>query len=157
MLAENLDADRLALIREKLKMRDVFCWCRPDQQCHGDVLMSLANSDDPVEVVKEKLKSPLEYQRRQWVAEKIPESKEYRPVVYRVQLNDHRARVRFLQWLQKWDELTPGRLVNLGCEGEDLNITPAHLDHFLMLGQKILTARKSANPILPRIPVPKDK
>lgn len=32
-----------ALVRAELAGRDLMCWCRPGQPCHGDVLLSLAN------------------------------------------------------------------------------------------------------------------
>jgi hypothetical protein len=31
------------MIREKLAGRDLMCWCPPDQPCHADVLLELAN------------------------------------------------------------------------------------------------------------------
>jgi hypothetical protein len=30
-------------IRAELAGRDLACWCRPDQPCHADVLLELAN------------------------------------------------------------------------------------------------------------------
>jgi len=27
----------------KLRGRDLMCWCRPDELCHGDVLLDIAN------------------------------------------------------------------------------------------------------------------
>jgi len=30
-------------IRHVLRGRDLVCWCRPDQPCHADVLMAIAN------------------------------------------------------------------------------------------------------------------
>jgi hypothetical protein len=32
-------------VREKLKGRDLACWCAPDSPCHADVLLWLANAD----------------------------------------------------------------------------------------------------------------
>ena len=31
-------------IRLELRGRDLVCWCRPDQPCHADVLMAIANA-----------------------------------------------------------------------------------------------------------------
>ncbi len=31
-------------IRAELAGRDLCCWCRPDQPCHADVLLEIANS-----------------------------------------------------------------------------------------------------------------
>lgn len=31
-------------VRNGLRGRDVACWCRLDQPCHGDVLLAVANS-----------------------------------------------------------------------------------------------------------------
>lgn len=69
--AECVDLYRLALIREpttsmrmaspsgslvqpsvadavaELAGRDLACWCRPDQPCHADVLLELANGGPP--------------------------------------------------------------------------------------------------------------
>jgi hypothetical protein len=28
----------------ELRGKDLACWCRPDQQCHADVLLEIANS-----------------------------------------------------------------------------------------------------------------
>jgi hypothetical protein len=33
----------LALVRRELAGRDLACWCPPDQPCHADVLLALAN------------------------------------------------------------------------------------------------------------------
>lgn len=33
----------LAEVRTQLAGRDLACWCRPDQPCHADVLLQLAN------------------------------------------------------------------------------------------------------------------
>lgn len=35
---------RTALARHYLKGRDLACWCPPDQPCHADVLLKIANS-----------------------------------------------------------------------------------------------------------------
>lgn len=32
-----------ATVRAQLAGRDLACWCAPDQPCHGDVLLELAN------------------------------------------------------------------------------------------------------------------
>jgi hypothetical protein len=32
--------------RQELKGRDLMCWCPPDQPCHADVLLELANAQD---------------------------------------------------------------------------------------------------------------
>lgn len=32
-------------LRKELGGRDLACWCSPDQPCHADVLMEIANSD----------------------------------------------------------------------------------------------------------------
>lgn len=32
-------------VRRELAGRDLACWCRPDQPCHADVLIELANPD----------------------------------------------------------------------------------------------------------------
>lgn len=34
-------------IRVQLAGRDLACWCPPDQPCHADVLLELANGDQP--------------------------------------------------------------------------------------------------------------
>lgn len=34
----------LAAIRRELAGRDLVCWCRPDQPCHADVLIEIANT-----------------------------------------------------------------------------------------------------------------
>lgn len=33
--------------REQLAGRDLACWCAPSQTCHADVLLEIANPDDP--------------------------------------------------------------------------------------------------------------
>jgi hypothetical protein len=33
-------------VREHLRGRDLACWCRPDQQCHADVLLDIANAEE---------------------------------------------------------------------------------------------------------------
>jgi hypothetical protein len=33
----------LATLRQDLWGRDLACWCPPDQRCHADVLLELAN------------------------------------------------------------------------------------------------------------------
>ena len=37
-------ADLLAAARVFLRGHDLVCWCRPDQACHADVLLELANA-----------------------------------------------------------------------------------------------------------------
>lgn len=32
-----------ALIRRELAGKDLACWCKPDQPCHADVLLEIAN------------------------------------------------------------------------------------------------------------------
>lgn len=34
----------LAMVRDRLRGRDLACWCPLDQPCHADVLLELANS-----------------------------------------------------------------------------------------------------------------
>lgn len=31
-------------VRRELKGKDLACWCRPDEPCHADVLLEIANS-----------------------------------------------------------------------------------------------------------------
>ena len=33
----------LSAIRRELRGKTLVCWCRLDQQCHGDVLLEIAN------------------------------------------------------------------------------------------------------------------
>jgi hypothetical protein len=42
-----LEARRQVLLSrlEELRGRDLACWCRPDQECHAEVLLRLANTD----------------------------------------------------------------------------------------------------------------
>jgi hypothetical protein len=35
--------------RQELRGKDLACWCRPDQPCHADVLLDLANKPRPEE------------------------------------------------------------------------------------------------------------
>ncbi len=42
-LVDNEFARRL-LNLDELRGRDLCCWCRPDQPCHADVLLELANA-----------------------------------------------------------------------------------------------------------------
>jgi len=30
-------------VRRELKGRDLACWCKPDESCHADVLLEIAN------------------------------------------------------------------------------------------------------------------
>jgi hypothetical protein len=34
-------------IRRELRGKNLACWCRPGEPCHGDVLLEIANADDP--------------------------------------------------------------------------------------------------------------
>jgi hypothetical protein len=34
-------------IRSELALRDLACWCRLDEACHADVLLAVANGEDP--------------------------------------------------------------------------------------------------------------
>lgn len=43
------DIEFLRLIREQLAGRDLMCWCPPDQPCHADWLLEVANSPRPLE------------------------------------------------------------------------------------------------------------
>jgi hypothetical protein len=43
--AISADPAEVAQIRAELGGRDLACWCGPDQACHGDVLLELANSE----------------------------------------------------------------------------------------------------------------
>ena len=36
----------LSKIREKLRGRNLACWCRLDEPCHADVLLEIANAPD---------------------------------------------------------------------------------------------------------------
>jgi len=36
-------AGLLAAARSELAGRDLACWCRPDEECHADVLLAVAN------------------------------------------------------------------------------------------------------------------
>ncbi|GAA0637598.1 DUF4326 domain-containing protein [Streptomyces thermocarboxydovorans] len=38
-------ADTLRMFRELLRGRDLMCWCPPDEPCHADVLLALANEE----------------------------------------------------------------------------------------------------------------
>ncbi len=40
--------DLVRAAREELAGRDLACWCPPDQPCHADVLLELANSPYPI-------------------------------------------------------------------------------------------------------------
>lgn len=41
---EKADALRAAL--PELRGKNLACWCGPDEECHADVLLALANGDD---------------------------------------------------------------------------------------------------------------
>jgi hypothetical protein len=36
--------DIVPQIREELAGKNLACWCRPDQPCHADVLLEIANT-----------------------------------------------------------------------------------------------------------------
>ena len=38
------DPLKVAEIRENLKGKNLACWCAPDQPCHADVLLEIANA-----------------------------------------------------------------------------------------------------------------
>ena len=38
-----------AFAREKLRGKDLACWCPLDQPCHADVLLEIANAGSPLE------------------------------------------------------------------------------------------------------------
>ena len=37
---------RIETIRKELKGKNLACWCRLDQVCHGDILLELANTGE---------------------------------------------------------------------------------------------------------------
>ena len=39
--------DLVAAIRRDLAGRDVSCWCRLDEECHGDLLLAVAEGGAP--------------------------------------------------------------------------------------------------------------
>lgn len=39
--------DIMALARTELAGKDLACWCPPDQPCHADVLLKVANGREP--------------------------------------------------------------------------------------------------------------
>jgi hypothetical protein len=41
------DPDQVAAIRRELEGRDLACWCRVGDPCHGDFLLALANGAEP--------------------------------------------------------------------------------------------------------------
>lgn len=43
-IADPEQAELRAAVRTELRGRDLACWCRPDQPCHADVLLELANA-----------------------------------------------------------------------------------------------------------------
>jgi hypothetical protein len=43
LYAASVDAALEQAARQELRGRDLVCWCRPDQRCHADVLLDLAN------------------------------------------------------------------------------------------------------------------
>ena len=34
----------------ELRGKNLACWCRPDEACHADVLLALANNEDSAEI-----------------------------------------------------------------------------------------------------------
>lgn len=44
---ENIDPASMSRIKEKLKGKNLACWCPLDQPCHADVLLRLANDPTP--------------------------------------------------------------------------------------------------------------
>jgi hypothetical protein len=36
----------IAMVREKLRGRDLACWCKPGDPCHADVLLEIANREE---------------------------------------------------------------------------------------------------------------
>ena len=47
--SDDIDADYpdRATIRAELRGKDLACWCPLDQPCHADVLLEIANGDQP--------------------------------------------------------------------------------------------------------------
>ena len=43
-LLEGILAVSVADVRRELRGKALVCWCRPDQPCHADVLLEIANS-----------------------------------------------------------------------------------------------------------------
>ncbi len=41
------DPDLVERARREVVGRDVACWCRPDEQCHGDVVLAVAAGAEP--------------------------------------------------------------------------------------------------------------
>jgi hypothetical protein len=39
---DEVDAE---LVRRELRGRDLACWCRPEEPCHADVLLEIANRE----------------------------------------------------------------------------------------------------------------
>lgn len=46
--AKTHDIEFLRQIRKDLVGKDVMCWCRLDQACHGDWLLEVANTPSPL-------------------------------------------------------------------------------------------------------------
>jgi hypothetical protein len=44
-LFQELDVDAVRRLRRDLAGCDLACWCKPDQLCHGDMLLELANRE----------------------------------------------------------------------------------------------------------------
>ena len=38
-----IDDELAAAARDELRGKDLVCWCAPDQRCHADVLLQIAN------------------------------------------------------------------------------------------------------------------
>lgn len=47
--SETHDIEFLRAIRERLAGRDLMCWCKVGAPCHGDWLLLVANSPEPLE------------------------------------------------------------------------------------------------------------
>jgi hypothetical protein len=43
LYAANIDDEFAAAVRDELRGKDLVCWCAPDERCHADVLLQLAN------------------------------------------------------------------------------------------------------------------
>lgn len=123
LLARSMEQTKLDEIRCEIRGRDIFCWCRVNQPCHGDILMFIANSDDSLEEVRRKLADPTEYLKPDWPNEPPP-LPTFEPMIYRIRVNDHMARVRLLQWLARWQQIG-SRVESLGPEGEERPLPPS--------------------------------
>lgn len=43
------DEGRRHMIRVLLRGRNLACWCKPGEPCHADVLLEIANAEEPTE------------------------------------------------------------------------------------------------------------